>query len=134
MREEERGRPPFRLVFFESPDGSIPVLNFLRGLNDDRHEAKINAWLAELAQKNVALREPYVKALGEGLWELRVRHGHFWFRILFFYHEGGDIVLTNGFRKDAPKTPPQELNRARRARTLYSRFRNRYPRGGPPTS
>lgn len=120
----------FRLVFFERSDGTVPVREFLQGLSDARHETKIVSWLLELEQKNLSLREPFVKPLGEGLWELRIRHGHFWYRVLFFYHADGEIVLTNAFRKETEKTPAAELDRAREARRLYERFRNRYPGSG----
>lgn len=127
-----RARPagPFRLVFFASPDGRVPVEEFLKDLEDPRHETKIVSWLRQLVEKNLSLREPYVKSLGEGIWELRVRHGRFWYRVLYFYHGGGEIVLTNAFRKVTAKTPPEELEEARRAKRTYEANPRRRSEGG----
>ena len=53
------------------------------------------------------LRMPYSKALGKGLYELRIR-GQKEIRIFYTFHHG-EAVLLHGFVKKQQKTPQKEL-------------------------
>jgi phage-related protein len=57
---------------------------------------------------------PLVRNLGEGLWEVRsdLRSDRI-ARLLFCFHEGMLVVL-HGFIKKTQKTPPNDLEIARR--------------------
>ena len=60
------------------------------------------------------LREPYSKALDNGIFELRAKVGSDISRVLYFFILGRQIVLTNGFVKKSPITPETEIDRAKR--------------------
>lgn len=74
-----------------------------------------------LSERGNALREPYSKSLGDGIFELRCRLGTDQTRTLYFFFSGAKIVMTNGFIKKTPKTPPQEIELARERRADYIR-------------
>jgi len=65
------------------------------------------------------LREPYSKALGNGIFELRVKQGSNITRVLYFFIVGQKIILTNGFVKKSQETPFTEITKAQKHRTDY---------------
>ena len=65
------------------------------------------------------LREPYSKHLSEGIFELRAQAGSDISRVLYFFYVDQHIILTNGFIKKTQKTPPQEIERAKKYRADY---------------
>lgn len=67
-----------------------------------------------LSEKGNALREPYIKHLDEGIFELRCKVASDIARL--FFYEGKLIVVTNGFVKKAQKTPAREIALAKRRR------------------
>lgn len=99
-------------------DGSIPVLDFLNNL-DNKMEAKVAWTINRLEQFGYSLREPYSKPLGDGIFELRVQSGRDISRVLYFFIVNGCAVLTHGFIKKTQKTPPQEIERAKKYREDY---------------
>ena len=81
--------------------------------------AKIFMMLEFLEDKGPALREPYSKPLGDGIFEIRAKQGRDITRVLYFFVVGQKIILTNGFVKKTMKTPPGEIDRAKRYCTDY---------------
>lgn len=81
--------------------------------------AKIFMMLEFLEDKGPALREPYSKPLGDGIFEIRAKQGREITRVLYFFVVGQKIILTNGFVKKTMKTPPGEIDCAKRYRTDY---------------
>jgi|SRR3989344_1604531 len=65
-----------------------------------------------LAKHGNTLGMPYSKALGEGLFELRIV-GVLHIRLLYAFHRGA-IWLLHGFAKKTEHIPPRELVYARR--------------------
>ena len=65
------------------------------------------------------LREPYTKYLEDGIFELRIKLGSDISRILYFFYDGRNIVLTNGFIKKTWKTPRGEIEKAKMYRKDY---------------
>ena len=115
----------FEVVFYEKEDGSEPVKEFLLSL-DKKMRAKMLRTISLLQDNGPALREPYSKALEDGVFELRAKVGSDISRVLYFFFVGQRIVLTNGFIKKTMKTPPNEIDRAKRYRADYlSRKENR---------
>lgn len=55
---------------------------------------------------------PYSKAMGNGLFELRITQSNNAARIFYFFMNQGNIILTNGFIKKTMKTPKSELAKA----------------------
>ena len=69
----------------------------------------------------VALREPHSKAMGDGLFELRIKFSSDISRIFYFFVVDNRIVLTNGFVKKTMKTPKAEIELARKYKADYER-------------
>lgn len=57
---------------------------------------------------------PYTKAMGEGLFELRLKAAEGISRIFYCTVVGRKIVMLHQFAKKTEKTPPRELATARR--------------------
>lgn len=74
-----------------------------------------------LEEKGPALREPFSKPLGDGIFEIRAKQGSNISRVLYFFVIGRKIILTNGFVKKTAKTPPGEIERAKRYRADFQR-------------
>ena len=108
------------VIFYETQDGFIPVLDFLNSLNN-KMEAKVAWTIHRLEQFGHSLREPYSKPLGDGIFELRVQSGGDISRVLYFFIVNGRAVLTHGFIKKTQKTPAQEIERAKKYRDDYLR-------------
>ena len=65
------------------------------------------------------LREPYSKYLNEGIFELRAQVGSDISRVLYFFMVGKKAILTHGFVKKTQKTPPSEIDRAKKYKDEY---------------
>jgi phage-related protein len=90
-----------------------PVREFIDGLSKGA-QAKVLASLQMLREHGHRLRMPLSRAMGEGLYELRIPHPEGPFRVLYVYAAGRRIILLHAFVKRTQQTPPQELARARR--------------------
>ena len=73
---------------------------------------KILYYIEILKNPDYVLREQIIKHLEDGIWELRPRRN----RILFFFFNGDEAVLSHVFMKDTQKTPKNEIERAKRNR------------------
>ena len=108
----------FEVNFFRKEDGSCPVQDFLDSL-DIKMRAKLLMGVALLETNGSQLREPYSKALGDGIFEVRAQQGNNISRVLYFFFVGKQIILTNGFIKKTQKTPPGEIETAKKYRAEY---------------
>ena len=108
----------FVIEFYEKENGSVPVEEFLLGLNIEMR-AKLTGLVQILLEKGNMLREPYSKHLDEGIFELRGKVGSDISRVLYFFYYDGKIILTNGFVKKTMKTPKVEIERAKAYRKDY---------------
>ena len=110
--------PHFEVLFYERENGEQPAKSFLIGL-DTKMRARLLGLISLLQENGPALREPYTKHLRDGIFELRAKLGNDITRVLFFFVAGRHIILTNGFVKKDPRTPPGEIERARHYREDY---------------
>ena len=108
----------FELTFYEKRDGSLPVVEFLDSL-PKKMRAKALREMDILKEYGNELREPYTKYLEDGIFELRIKLGSDISRILYFFYDGRNIVLTNGFIKKTWKTPRGEIEKAKMYRKGY---------------
>ena len=108
----------FEIVFYNKPDGSEPVKEFLSSV-DKNMRARILRMIDLLANNGSELREPYSKHLVDGIFELRIKSGSDVSRVLYFFVIGRKIVLTNGFIKKTTKTPKNEIETAKKYRNEY---------------
>ena len=76
--------------------------------------------MEQLRLRNVQAREPLVRHLEDDLWELREESNTNIYRIIYFFFTGRRIVFLHGFQKKTRRTPPRELDFARRR---YLKFR-----------
>ena len=74
-----------------------------------------------LAEFGNTLREPYSKAIGKGVFELRIKFAGDITRIFYFFVRNNKIILTNGFIKKTRKTPPGEIALAQKYKADYER-------------
>lgn len=110
----------FDVEFYALPDGTKPVVELLDSL-DVKMRAKTLYGLSILEEYGNRLREPYLKPVEDGLFELRVKFASDIARIFYFFVVGNRIVVTNGFVKKSMKTPKGEIDRARRYKEDYER-------------
>jgi phage-related protein len=110
----------FDLEYYTLPSGERPVETFLDSLNT-KIRAKAFGSLEILSEYGHALRAPYSKAVGDSLFELRIKFAGDITRIFYFFYVKNRIVLTNGFIKKTQKTPRRERELALRYKTDYER-------------
>jgi len=111
-------------LLYELPNGKSPVNLFL-----DKQSAKMVAKFIsriDLLEKNGPnLREPFSKILEDGIYELRFQTEGNQARILYFFTNSRQVILTNGFIKKTEKTPPEEIAKAKRYRSEFLRTNER---------
>ena len=108
----------YEVIFYDKTDGTEPAKDFILSL-DKKMRAKMLRTISLLADNGLDLREPCSKPLGDGIFELRAKVGSDISRVLYFFIVGRRVILTNGFIKKTQKTPPAELERAKRYRADY---------------
>ena len=85
-------------------------------------QAKVLRTVALLREEGPFLREPYSKALDDGIFEIRTKFGSDITRVLYFFVIGvigKKVILTNGFVKKTQKTPASEIALAKQYRIEY---------------
>lgn len=108
----------YEVLFYEQDDGVEPAKDFILSL-DKKMRSKMLRTVEMLSQNGAELREPYSKHLVDGIFELRARTGSDISRVLYFFFVGRRVILTNGFIKKTQKTPPGEIQRAKRCRADF---------------
>lgn len=108
----------FEIIFYEKEDKTCPVQLFIDSLNEKMY-SKVLRDIDTLEIWGTALREPYSKNLGDGIFELRTKIGSDIARTLYFFTVGRKIILTNSFIKKTQKTPRQEIVKAKKYRLDY---------------
>jgi len=108
----------FEVSFYTRHDGDKPAKNFILGL-DKKMRTKMLRTIEILEDKGNQLREPYSKHLDDGIFELRAKVGSDISRVLYFFVVNHEIILSHGFIKKTQKTPPVEIERAKKNRKDY---------------
>jgi len=99
------------LVFYRTAGGTEPVIEWLRSLAAEDRRI-IGADLSTV-QFGWPIGMPLCRPLGGGLWEVRSSLSGRIARVLFFVGKGR-IGVVHGFIKKTQKTPPGDLDVARR--------------------
>lgn len=107
---------PRNVVFFKTHAGNEPVREWLKSL--PREECRVIGVDILKVQFAWPLGKPLVDNVGDGIWEIRSRLGNRIARTLFAI-VGQEIVLLHGFLKKSQKTPPAELQLAKKRETQY---------------
>lgn len=106
------------VVFYTADGIQAPVLDWIHTLTRKAQD-KCTAWLELLSERGHELRRPYADYLDKGIYELRIITGGSQIRILYFFHGGQAVVLTNGFVKKQDKVPKREMELAFKRRTIF---------------
>lgn len=117
-------------VFYQDEDGTCPVLAFF---DDQPAKALESAYarVALLKEYGHTLRRPYAENLGQGLYELRWHVGRVQYRLLYFFHGQGVVVLTHALTKEA--RIPAADNRALRRKQLFEQDPKKHTYPGEPS-
>jgi len=107
---------PLNVVFFKTEAGNEPVREWLRGLSKD--DCKVIGTDILTVQYAWPVGKPLVDNLGDGIWEVRSRLDNRIARTLFAVVDE-EIVLLHGFIKKQQRTPPDELDLAKKRKKQY---------------
>ncbi len=91
-------------------DGTVPVIEWL-GRLPRKASAKCLAYLARLEAEGHDLRRPICDTLRDGIHELRPSLAGVQYRILYFFHGKGAVVVSHGLTKER-EVPRAEIERA----------------------
>jgi phage-related protein len=107
-------------IFFRTAAVREPVREWLRSLEpvEDRRQIGIDIQTVEFGWP---VGMPVCRPLGDGLYEVRSDlSGSRIARVLFYIDRAGRMVLLHGFVKKTQKTPPRDLDLARRNKALHA--------------
>jgi phage-related protein len=107
------------VIFFRTRAGGEPVREWLRSLSpiEDRKQIGIDIKTVEFGWP---IGMPVCRPLGDGLYEVRSSLSQNQIaRVLFYIDAKGRMVLLHGFIKKTQKTPPAELELARKNKALH---------------
>ena len=105
-----------KIFFYKNRNGNEPVLEYMQELAVKKDKVsriklnKINDYIEVLSQYGTLAGEPYIKYLGDELWELRPLRD----RIFFVSWTDNSYVLLHRFVKKTNKTPVKEIEKAKR--------------------
>ena len=110
----------YEVIFYETEDGTKPAYDFIETLSP-KMQAKIYKIASMLEIDGTRLRLPYSEFLKDGIFQIRAQQEGIISRVLYFFAIGKKIILTKGFTKKTPKTPPSEIELAKKYRADYER-------------
>lgn len=110
----------FKVIFFEKDDGTCPAEDYILSL-PQKMKTRIYKIIALLEEYGNHARMPYSESLQDGIFQLRAQQEGNISRVLYFFTVGKRIVLTNGFTKKTPRTPPEEIELAKKYRADYEK-------------
>jgi phage-related protein len=127
--------PPTEVLFYQDEARRAPVVEWLWRLRRDerRAYAKCVARIRRLAEAGHELRRPEADYLRDGIHELRARHGHVNYRILYFFHGQNVSILAHALTKEG-EIPDSEIERAIRRKQAFQRDPARHTYEGEVTS
>ena len=102
----------WQIKFYEKVSGESPVEDFLTSL-PSKLLAKTLHEIDLLKEFGTSLREPHVKNIGDGIWELRTQLRNDLTRIFYFTTSGKIFVMLHGFVKKTRTMPSKEFEIAR---------------------
>lgn len=98
----------WKIDYYESPSGNIPVYDFIEGLSPTA-KSKVSNTLDLLMEYGIKLGSPHIKKVaGTELWELRILGGDS-IRIFYITTSGRMFLLLHGFIKKSQKVPKKEI-------------------------
>ncbi len=116
MTMREGRLPLYEIYFYRDRNGRSPVEEYVNELGwkrDKNSRIRLNKfyeYVKALSEYGLQLREPYIKHIDGDIWELRPLSD----RVFFVGWTNGSFVLLHHFAKKTQKTPPREIERAKR--------------------
>ena len=107
-----------KVIWYIKSNGTNVIKDFLIGLNKDIECKAINT-IRLLEIYGAYIPRKFSKHLSGDIFELRIKKGSNIIRILYFYTNNDEAVLTNGFVKKTMKTPKKEIELANKRRINY---------------
>ncbi len=109
------------IVFYVEESGASPVEQFLDEL-DRATQRRFEQSIEWLLVRNISAREPLVRHLEGGLWELREESRSNIYRIIYAFMSNRRILFLHSFQKKTQRTPRREIELAeRRLRNFIQR-------------
>jgi len=99
--------------FYKTEDEHSPVEEWLESIPKSA-KAKIVRNMLLLEQLGLTVREPYVKPLGDKLYEVRAKEQNGIYRVIYSAYTGKQFVILHGFTKKTQKTPSKEIEVAKK--------------------
>jgi phage-related protein len=96
------------IKFYKTKDDDSPVEEWLKTIPKTAY-AKLIRNMKLLREFNIILKEPYVKPLGDKLYEIRAKDTNGIYRVVYFAYTGKKFIMLHGFTKKTQKTPMKEL-------------------------
>jgi len=117
------------VIFYNDADGNEPIANYIRELRQKsltNKDARINfnkivAYIDLLCEYGTWIGEPVVKHLDGEIWELRPLSN----RLLFAKYKDNIFILLHRFVKKTNKTPPTEIDQAKKLLADYIERNNK---------
>lgn len=94
-----RSAPPYKVLFYQTPQGGEPVREWLQSLAKSER-LQLGQAIQVLQMNGPALPMPFARLLGSGLFELRERVGKVRYRIFYAFDGGRVVVLLHAATKD----------------------------------
>jgi phage-related protein len=110
-----------RIIFYQDELGEAPVLDWLKVLlkKDRKGYANCVARIQQLASSGYELRRPAADYLRDGIYELRAKHVHVQYRILYFFYGQNVAILAHAITKNTDQVPVEEIERAMKRKQLF---------------
>jgi putative addiction module killer protein len=84
-----------------------------------RAEAGKIAYVLDMLKTQQRVSEKFVKAIRDGLYEIRTEYSGNIYRVFFIFDNGNIVVLFNGFQKKTQKMPSSEIDKALKLKEEY---------------
>lgn len=85
---------------------------------DDGAKKKI-FYVLDMLKTQDRVSEKFVKAIRDGVYELRAEYESNIYRVFFCFDDGNIVILFNGFQKKTQKTPESEIKKAIQLKNNY---------------
>lgn len=106
----------YSIKIYEDRYGKSEIKEYIRNLRQNTCKDskikfnKIISYMRILSENGLSIGEPYIKYLGDEIWELRPLRD----RILFGCWNNNKFILLSIFTKKTQKTPKNEIEKAKR--------------------
>ena len=92
-------------------------LDFINSVSDPVRR-KVD-YILDMLKCQERISKKFVKAIKDGIYELRVEAEGNIYRVFFIFDDGNIVVLFHGFQKKTQKTPPKEIEKALKIKKEY---------------